>query len=40
MKMEIALETDTDIEIIEILAMEGSSVKAGQSLAIAKTITP
>lgn len=40
MKMEIALETDGEIEIIEILALEGSSVKAGQALAIAKPITP
>ena len=36
MKMEIALETDEEIEIVEILAMEGSSVRAGQPLAIAK----
>jgi urea carboxylase len=40
MKMEIALETDGEVEIIKILAVEGSSVKAGQALAIAKPITP
>jgi urea carboxylase len=40
MKMEIALETDDEIEIIEILALEGSSVKAGQALAIAKPVSP
>ena len=40
MKMEIALETDAEIEIVEILAVEGSSVKAGQALAIAKPVTP
>ncbi|HEY8990781.1 MAG TPA: biotin/lipoyl-containing protein, partial [Luteolibacter sp.] len=39
MKMEIALETDVEIEIVEILAVEGSSVKAGQALAIAKPVT-
>jgi urea carboxylase len=40
MKMEITLETDSEAEIIEILVAEGSSVKAGQALAIARTITP
>jgi urea carboxylase len=40
MKMEIALETDGEVEIVEILAMEGASVKAGQALAIARIITP
>ena len=38
MKMEIALETDEEIEIVEILAIEGSSVRAGQPLAIAKRL--
>jgi urea carboxylase len=38
MKMEVALETDDAIEIIEILAIEGASVKAGQALVIAKLI--
>ena len=40
MKMEISLETDEMIEIIEILAIEGASVKAGQALVIAKIIQP
>jgi urea carboxylase len=40
MKMEVALETDEEIEIIEILAVEGASVKAGQALVIAKLIRP
>jgi len=40
MKMEVALETDDDIEIIEILAVEGASVKAGQALVIVKAISP
>jgi urea carboxylase len=40
MKMEITLEADAPIEIIEILATEGGSVKAGQALVIAKIITP
>ncbi|MBC8128591.1 MAG: carboxyltransferase domain-containing protein, partial [Gloeobacteraceae cyanobacterium ES-bin-144] len=40
MKMEIALETDALIEIIEILTVEGGSVKAGQALVIAKSLTP
>jgi biotin carboxyl carrier protein len=40
MKMEVALETDDAIEIIEILVLEGSSVKAGQALVIAKLISP
>ncbi len=38
MKMEISLETDEMIEIIEILAIEGTSVKAGQALVIARII--
>ncbi len=38
MKMEVALETDEDIEIIEVLAVEGASVKAGQALVIAKVV--
>lgn len=38
MKMEIALETDDAIEIIEILAIEGASVKAGQALVIVKLL--
>ena len=39
MKMEVALEADEAIEIIEILAIEGSSVKAGQALVIVKLIS-
>jgi urea carboxylase len=39
MKMEVALEADEAIEIIEILAIEGGSVKAGQALVIAKLIS-
>ena len=38
MKMEIALETDDAIEVIEILAIEGASVKAGQALVIVKLL--
>lgn len=40
MKMEVALETDDEIEIIEILVAEGSSVRAGQTLVIAKPLSP
>ena len=40
MKMEVALETDDEIEIIVILVVEGASVKAGQALVIVKAITP
>jgi urea carboxylase len=39
MKMEVSLEADEAIEIIEILATEGASVKAGQALVIAKPIS-
>jgi urea carboxylase len=39
MKMEVALETDDEIEVIEILATEGSNVRAGQPLAIVKLIS-
>ena len=38
MKMEVSLATDDAIEIIEILAIEGTNVKAGQALVIAKLI--
>jgi urea carboxylase len=38
MKMEIPLEADGHLEIIEILVAEGSSVRAGQALVIAKPI--
>ncbi len=36
MKMEVPLEVDEDLEIIEILAAEGGSVRAGQALLIVK----
>ena len=36
MKMEVPLESDEDVEIIEILVTEGSSVRAGQPLVIVK----
>lgn len=36
MKMEIPIEVETEMEVIEILISEGSSVKAGQTLAIVK----
>ncbi len=39
MKMEVSLEADEAIEVIEILATEGASVKAGQALVIAKPIS-
>ncbi|MEY4243394.1 MAG: urea carboxylase [Verrucomicrobiota bacterium] len=38
MKMEISVESDHHIEIIEVLVTEGSSVRAGQALVIAKLI--
>jgi len=38
MKMEIPVEADEDLEIIEVLVAEGSPVKAGQPLLIAKPI--
>ena len=40
MKMEVALEADEDIEIVRILVTEGASVKAGQSLVIARPSNP
>jgi len=40
MKMEVALETDDEIEIVEILTVQGASVKAGQALVIAKNLSP
>jgi urea carboxylase len=39
MKMEIPLEPDGHIEVVEILVAEGTSVKAGQPLIIAREIT-
>jgi urea carboxylase len=36
MKMEVPLESDVDLEIIEVLVAEGASVRAGQSLVIVK----
>jgi len=39
MKMEVPLESDEDVEIIEILVTEGSSVRAGQPLVIVKTMS-
>ena len=38
MKMEISLETDEQLEIVEVLVAEGASVKAGQALVIVKAI--
>jgi urea carboxylase len=38
MKMEIALESDEEIEVVEILALEGISVKAGQPLVVARRL--
>lgn len=38
MKMEIPLEPDSHIEVVEILVIEGTSVKAGQPLIIAREI--
>jgi biotin carboxyl carrier protein len=38
MKMEISVESEHHIEIIEVLVTEGSSVRAGQALVIAKLI--
>ena len=39
MKMEVPLETDEDLEIVEVLVAEGASVRAGQTLVIVKTKT-
>jgi urea carboxylase len=36
MKMEIPVESDLHIEIVEVLVVEGSSVRAGQSLLVVK----
>ena len=36
MKMEVSLEADDDLEIVEILVVEGASVRAGQALVIVK----
>jgi urea carboxylase len=38
MKMEIPVEPDGHIEVVEILVAEGTSVRAGQPLIIAKEI--
>jgi urea carboxylase len=38
MKMEIPVESDEDLEIIELLIIEGAPVKAGQPLLIAKPL--
>lgn len=38
MKMEISLEATEEVEIVEFLASEGSSVRAGQALVIVKTL--
>jgi urea carboxylase len=40
MKMEVVLESDDPIEIVEILVLEGVSVKAGQALVVARRISP
>jgi urea carboxylase len=37
MKMEVPLEADEDLEIVEILVSEGTSVRAGQALVIVKS---
>ncbi len=37
MKMEVSLETEEELEIVELLVTEGASVKAGQSLVIVRT---
>ncbi len=36
MKMEVSVETDEDLEIIEILVVEGASVRAGQALVVVR----
>jgi biotin carboxyl carrier protein len=36
MKMEVSLEADDDLEIVEILVVEGASVRAGQALVVVK----
>jgi urea carboxylase len=38
MKMEIPLETDSSLEIVELLVSEGTSVRAGQALVIVKVL--
>lgn len=38
MKMEIAIETDGAVEIVEILAAEGAGVRAGQPLAVVRSV--
>lgn len=39
MKMEIPLESDSEVEIVELLVTEGSSVKAGQALAVVSAVS-
>jgi biotin carboxyl carrier protein len=36
MKMEIPVEADEEVEIIELLAVAGGSVRAGQALAVVR----
>lgn len=36
MKMEVSLEADGDLEIVEILVIEGANVRAGQALVVVK----
>jgi urea carboxylase len=36
MKMEVSVEADGDLEIVEVLVVEGSSVRAGQALVVVK----
>jgi biotin carboxyl carrier protein len=38
MKMEVSVEADDDLEIVEVLVVEGSSVRAGQALVVVKTV--
>jgi urea carboxylase len=36
MKMEVSVEADESVEIVELLVVEGASVRAGQALVIVR----
>jgi urea carboxylase len=38
MKMEVAVDADEHLEVVEVLVVEGASVRAGQALVVAKRL--
>jgi urea carboxylase len=39
MKMEVAVDADEHFEVVEVLVVEGASVRAGQALVVAKRLS-